>query len=172
MNNKTKLIVISCFWLILALIMIFVNEKIFLTGKSIDLAVHPIDPNDLLRGQYVRLEYDISKIKLKHNFELKNNDTAYVSLVKDPDTNIYNFKNISKTRPENDLYIKGKIHRIYNSYRRNSDYNFEIYINYGIENFFTNEKEAKRLESELSKKGGIATVIVDSNGNARVKNVR
>ena len=65
MNNKTKTLIILGFWLVLALFFVAINEKVFLTGDEIRLKVKPVDPRDLLRGQYVALNYDISEIQVK-----------------------------------------------------------------------------------------------------------
>ena len=65
MNNKTKTLIILGFWLVLAFIFVAANEKVFLFGEEIRLKVKPVDPRDLLRGQYVALKYDISEIQVK-----------------------------------------------------------------------------------------------------------
>lgn len=173
MNNKTKSIIIVCFWLILAVFLIIVNEKIFLFGKTINLNVRPIDPNDPLRGQYVLLKYDISEINTKNPIIFKRDDLVFVTLYKKPgEGNIYDAKEVSLQKPENnEPYIKGRIHRIYTKYDKHKP-ETKLYIKYGIENFFTNQNEAKRLERELLKNGGIAEVTIDSRGNARVRDVK
>jgi uncharacterized membrane-anchored protein len=38
------------------------REYIVLTGKTVYLRTAPIDPNDPFRGQFVRLNYEISTI--------------------------------------------------------------------------------------------------------------
>ncbi len=171
MNNKTKTIIISAFWLIIAICFILFNEKIFLTGQTIDLKVHPIDPSDLLRGQYVRLEYDISKIPVKKMSTYERKQQVYVTLKKAPD-GLYTAKSVLSKKPANDeLYIKGKVK--YAGWNSTLDKDFrELNIEYGIENFFTKQDEAKRLEDDLAKKGGIATVVVDKHGRARVLMVK
>lgn len=173
MNNKTKIIAILGFWLFIAFALVLFHEKVFLTGQTIGLKVHPIDPSDLLRGQYVRLEYDISKIPVRkiEGFKVKGGDNVYITL-KAASDGVYTVKSVHTTRPKKDeLYIAGKVRYVGWNSKLGKDYR-DLNINYGIENYFTNQKEAKRLEKELAKNGGIATIVLDKRGNARIINVK
>ena len=86
MNNKTKTLIILGFWLVLAFIFVAANEKVFLFGEEIRLKVKPVDPRDLLRGQYVALKYDISEIQVKKSEDFERGKTVYVSLKEDGKT--------------------------------------------------------------------------------------
>ena len=49
--------------LLIVLSFIFYNEWPLLTGKKVVLATQPIDPFDPFRGQYMSINYEISRIK-------------------------------------------------------------------------------------------------------------
>lgn len=167
MGNKTKTLIILGFWLILALFFVGINEKVFLTGDEIRLNVKPVDPRDLLRGQYVALNYDISEIQVEENADFKRGETVYVTLIKEGE--IYAAQDVYKFKPSKNPYIKGKVDFIRWNYRTNTDYK-TLSIKYGIENLFTKEKEAKDIEKRLQK-GGIAVIKLDKSGSAKVLKV-
>ncbi len=167
MSNKTKTLIILGFWLVLALFFVAVNEKIFMTGDEIRLKVRPVDPRDLLRGQYVVLNYDISNVDVKKDTDFKRNDKVYVILQKEREIHV--FKEISAHIPTNGQYIKGQVDYIRWNYDK--DKNFKtLNIKYGIENLFAKEKEAKEIEKRLTK-GGVAVIKLDKQGRAKVLRV-
>jgi len=165
MSNKVKMLIITGLWLFMAVVFVVFNEKIFLTGDEIRLKVKPVDPSDPLRGQYVRLEFDISKVPLASydkGGELSYDKTVYVKLVQNAD-GISVVDDVTRKKPGKGVfYIRGKA-----GYIRGWGEERYVLINYGIENFFTSQKEAKNLEKRLVK-GGIARVKVDKNGHAKV----
>ncbi len=167
MSNKTKTLIILGFWLILALFFVAINEKIFMTGDEIRLKVRPVDPRDLLRGQYVVLNYDISNVDVKNNTDFKRKDRVYVTLQKEGE--IYIFKEISTYKPTKSPYIKGQVDYIRWNYGKDND-SKTLNIKYGIENLFTKEKEAREIEKRLAK-GGIAVIKLDKQGRAKVLRV-
>lgn len=167
MGNKTKTLIILGFWLILALFFVGINEKVFLTGDEIRLNVKPVDPRDLLRGQYVALNYDISEIQVGKNADFKRDETVYVTLIKEGE--IYVAQSVYKFKPSKNPYIKGKVDFIRRTYGNNKSLDTLI-IKYGIENLFTKEKEAKDIEKRLQK-GGIAVIKLDKSGSAKVLKV-
>lgn len=167
MTNKTKMLITLGFWLILALIFIASNEKVFLAGEEIRLKVKPVDPRDLLRGQYVALSYDISEIQVKKDDDFKMDEMVYVTLKKEGEA--YAAQSVYKFKPSKNPYIKGKIDFIRWNYNEDKDLK-DLKIKYGIENLFTKEKEAKEIEKRLSD-GGIAVIKLDKAGNAKVLRV-
>ncbi len=167
MGNKTKTLIILGFWLILALFFVGINEKVFLTGDEIRLNVKPVDPRDLLRGQYVALNYDISEIQVEENADFKRDETVYVTLIKEGE--IYAAQSVYKFKPSKNPYIKGKVDFIRRTYGNNKSLDTLI-IKYGIENLFTKEQEAKDIEKRLQK-GGIAVIKLDKSGSAKVLKV-
>lgn len=128
------------------------NEYTIRTGKEVLLEILPVDPRDLLRGDYVVLNYKINRLPQRNKY---NHDQKVYAILKIDDKNIANIDFISTTIPEeNRLFIKGKVH--HNS------------IIYGIESYFVKEKTGLELQRKL-RKGAYAKTVIDKNGKAKVK---
>ena len=116
------------------------------------------------------LNYDISEIQVKKSSDFKRDETVYVTLIKeDKEGEIYAAQSVYKFKPSKNPYIKGKIDFIRYNFRNNKDYN-TLVIDYGIENLFTKEQEAKDIEKRLSD-GGIAVIKLDKSGKAKILRV-
>lgn len=122
-----------------------------MTGTTVLLAIHPLDPFDPLRGQYMHINYEIST--LKHPFS--EGETVYVSLAPDEE-GIWRGQTVSKAHPGG-VAIKG---RVRGRSRR---------IAYGIEQFFF-ERNAHvptrniSVEAKVSKGGRARIVHLLQNG--------
>lgn len=152
---KKWAIFVITFWLILTGAVIFYNESILITGREIRLEILPVDPRDFLRGDYISLSYKISSPEHRRD-RFKGEKKVYVEL-KLLNGN-YTLDNITITKPKNSLFIVG-------------DYSNERFIRFpNIQKYFIKEGEGKKLEKELVN-GGYAKILVDKNGNARIKGV-
>lgn len=137
-------------------------------GKEIKLKTIPVDPRSIFRGNYARLNYDISRLPLAEihkDTSLRQHTIVYISL-KENDKGIYELASTSLEKPEQGIFIRGRIQNprwLWNS-------GSSLTINYGIEAFFAPKKRALKLERDL-RNGGIAVVMVASNGKATLKDV-
>ncbi|MFA6177031.1 MAG: GDYXXLXY domain-containing protein, partial [Phycisphaerae bacterium] len=61
--RKLLIIFVVILQVILLAYMAGQRENVLRTGKTIYLRTVPIDPRDLFRGDYVRLQYEISNIE-------------------------------------------------------------------------------------------------------------
>lgn len=118
-----------------------------ITGKTVVLATQPIDPFEILRGQYFNINYNISTIPFIKDATI--GDGVYVSLREDVD-HIWKLQETSLTIPNKDkTFIKGKIKSI------NSN---QMWIEYGIEQYFF-ERNAQlpttniTVEAKISRQG-------------------
>lgn len=75
------LIAILILVLVVVSLFILYNQWPLMTGKKIVLATQPVDPFDPFRGQYMTINYEISRLSDIESFEEK--DTIYVSLNED-----------------------------------------------------------------------------------------
>ena len=100
------------------------NQWPFLTGKKIVLAIQPIDPFDLFRGQYITINYEISRINDVEGF--KEGDSVFISL-KEDELGIWRKESVSKWKPDKGDFIKGEVTSVYGNTLR---------VEYGIEQFF------------------------------------
>ena len=132
-------------------------------GQEIKLKTIPVDPRSLFRGNYARLNYDISDVYSKNLPDnIRNGEIVYVSL-KMNEKGIYEFNTISLTPPRSDMFIRGRIKQYY--------YSKDTYsVKYGIEAYFAPKEKALALENDL-RSGGIAVVMVANNGKATLKSV-
>ncbi|MBF8269721.1 MAG: hypothetical protein HW386_1430 [Gammaproteobacteria bacterium] len=129
------------------------------TGQEVTLKVIPVDPRSLFRGNYARLNFDISTVPVTDIptvSELRFNQFIYVRL-KPGDDGISVYDGASLARPASGLFIRGRVQ---------GDQN----IKYGIEAFFAAKEKALELEEKL-RTGGLAKVMIAGNGKAALQDV-
>lgn len=152
-KNKEYLrlvIVLLVLFIILGGFLLYVSIPL-LSKKSIVLATLPIDPFDIIRGQYIVIRYEIGTIPLIKGAEI--NDNVYVILDED-DEGISRYKSSSLEKPSKDnLFIKGDIKSI------GID---TMNVEYGIEQYFF-ERGAKFDAREMTVK-----VKLSGSGKARI----
>ncbi|MBN4061478.1 MAG: hypothetical protein COB41_01290 [Proteobacteria bacterium] len=169
--NQSKAILIIVVVLTLTLVGMIAKKQYTLnTGALVVLKTTPVDPRSLFRGDYVRLNYAISRLNVNQFpllHELEEHDPVFVALKKQgvfwqP---IAVFKSMPEA--ENDtVVIKGYI----NSSSRGG-WNAQVSIRYGIENYFVPEGEGRDLEG-LRNQGNISMrIAVDGFGNSGIKAV-
>ena len=143
-------------------------------GEEIKIKTAPIDPTDLFRGSYVALGYEIESVspdqldetvmtdfKSKYAGDYKN---VYVALQQDDDGQ-YNVDHVSKEKPNEDMYLKGKLQIPHDLESATS-----IHIKYGLDNFYASKEKAMELETSATAKTALAVVKV-KNGHAVLKEI-
>lgn len=161
---KKAAIIILALWSLLTLTFIITNEYTINTGKEVLLRTIPVDPRDIIMGDYVILNYEIAQTNtiLKNEY-LPYNKEIYVTLDVDND-NVANIKWYSFNRPQNSLYLKGKLKGC------NTIIPFiksGKCISYGIENYYVKENTGHEIEKDL-RNGALVKVKIDKNGNAKI----
>lgn len=133
-------------------------------GTEIKVNTVPVDPRSLFRGNYARLRYEFSQIE-KSQFsdseKLREGEIVFISL-KPGEKGIYKFSSASLIKPENGIFLQGRV--------EHSRWGSTVRIKYGIEAFFAPKIKALELERKM-RNGGIAVLMVSSDGKARLKNV-
>jgi len=167
MNKKIILFLVILLWIVLALAMIISKQSTFKTGKAVVLETVPVDPRDLLRGDYVVLRYKISTLDLNQikseKMDYRAGEAIYVKL--EPKGKFWEPTAVqSKRSSDNGIYIRGKVRHTYSK---------QLTVIYGIESYFVPEGEGKELERNTrgSKSSVSVEAIVDSGGNALIKKV-
>ncbi len=129
------------------------------TGETVVLRVVPVDPRDLFRGDYVILNYEISRIpsegisgQLGQVGVFEQGRTVYVSLVPEDDGRHWRADRFSFEQPSG-LSIRGTITRG----RR---------IEFGIESYFVQEGEGLKYERAVRDRALSARVAVAPDGKA------
>ncbi len=153
MNKKVFYIIIG--WCIIIIALVLYNIFPLLMGKEVLLEIRPVDPRDLLRGDYVTLDFNIShygKYRLPYrdiNVILKTdeNNIAEIDFIVPQNSPGKEFKK--------ELYLKGTV-------TRNR-------IKYGIESYFVKEKTGREIERKInSSSKSYARVKIAPNGKAKV----
>lgn len=154
--------------------MIAGRAAILRSGTEIVLAVRPIDPRDLLRGDYVVLGYNISSLPVALFAEppaeedLRREKTVFVRLAPGEDgiwqAVAARYDEPPAARPgEGEVDIKGTTQ---GSWRMDGQ---AIGVNYGIERFYVPEGEGRAIERGLGKRAFRMVVAVGRGGAAQIK---
>ncbi len=172
MDNKRKHIIASLIPVIILLSMCIKPVATLLLGQEILLKTVPYDPRDLLRGDHVILNYQISDIPVSmlpsefkevEKYSLRAKD-VYVVLKKTGD--YYDLNSVKLKKPEAGHYLKGKI-----QYFGNNETGQEVaHIDYSLDKFFVPENTGMELE-EKSRKGELTARVKVLNGYAYLINV-
>lgn len=154
--------------------MIASRAAILRTGAEVTLQVEPVDPRDLLRGDYVVLGYNISRIPAAILTETSQGDgtaseqTIFVRLKADGD-GIWQPVAARYDAPpaaavaDGEVDIRGTTHRLWSSQTEFID------VLYGIERFYVPEGEGRDIERNLTTRSFTMKVSVNSHGAAQIK---
>jgi uncharacterized membrane-anchored protein len=117
-------------------------------GEEYLLRVAPVDPIDPFRGAYVDLTYPDLR-PAGHSSDLPTGDTTFVPLVRDGD--YWVAAGFEAERPDEGPYLMCD--------------SGGFGLSCGIESWFTDQDQARRLQAEVAD-GAVATVRIDDRGNA------
>ncbi|ANK72323.1 GDYXXLXY domain-containing protein [Ensifer sp. ENS07] len=152
--------------------MIESRASILRSGRDVLLKTVPVDPRDLLRGDYVILSYDISRLQP----ELFKGDTpkqseeakVYVRLERQLDgfwaATEASFAPLS---PAGDSVVLRSLPFTYYPSSALSSVNVE----YGIERFYVPEGEGRTLEEARNAEALSVNIRVDAKGKAQIREI-
>ncbi len=121
-------------------------------GKDIKIKTVPVDPRDILYGDYVTLQFEISRVPLSsYDGDLTALDrgerNAYVVLQPDKE-GYYAVKNVYPEKPDvknNEVVLTAKAEKIW------GDSSFDqLQLTYGFERYYVQENTGKELEEQAS----------------------
>jgi len=124
------------------------NERALASGTEVTLRTAPVDPIDLFRGRYVTLRYEIAP----GGAIRPEGATVFVPLTRAGDVWTGGQPSLS---PPDGTFIRGVV--------------TPSGIRFGIERYFTDEDEARRLEGAGPL---LVDVVLDGDGGARIAGVR
>ncbi|UQN08485.1 GDYXXLXY domain-containing protein [Deinococcus sp. QL22] len=124
-------------------------------AQEIMLKTAPVDPRDLLRGQYLTLGYGVSRVQ--PGPDVKAGQLAYVPLQKGSD-GLWTGERAVSLRPGAGVFLRGRVQWSSGG---------QVTLNYGIERFYLSE-EAARVEEGQGAAGLRARVRVSPSGRARL----
>jgi len=155
-------------------VMIVDRVQILRDGKEVTLQSRPVDPRDLLRGDYVVLGYDISQLPagaLLNQPASSRTPSVFVKLTPNRD-GIYeavsvHAEPVAVASPE--VLIRGRIVYGATCGSSNSAFCEKLSIRYNLESYFVPEGEGRKLE-DVRNKGKLAVVAaVLPSGRAAIK---
>lgn len=146
--------------------MIVLRALPLLIGQTILLKVEPIDPRDLFRGDYVILNYDISRVPpggiagMTDSSSKWDDRPVYITLEPDADGKHWHAAKASFERPATGRFIRGK----YSSggWGRNP-------LKFGIEAYYVQEGKGLNLEKARNTGHLSAEVAVTPWGQAALR---
>lgn len=151
------------------------RQALLRSGREIVLQVHPVDPRDLFRGDYVILGYDISPANLSDEVNgatlnpIKRGQPVYATLQADA-AGLWNVKSLSPSYPADaaagDVVMKGLVQHIWPGAKPGEQ---QVAIKYGIESYFVPEGTGRKLEDSVREKKIQAVIAVGSDGTAAIK---
>lgn len=125
-------------------------------GSPVTLKTAPVDPRSLFRGNYVRLNYDISTIdKELSKGTFKKNAVGYVTLKEEGD--VFVATGLYHEKPESTLFIRGRVIGGVNGYR----------MKYGIEAYFMPKEKALQAEKSV-RQGANAEIYILPSGKSAI----
>lgn len=156
--------------------MIESRASILRSGRQIVLKTEPVDPRDLMRGDYVILSYPLSRldpavISDRLPSGASGVQRLHVALIKDgADPELWTFSRASwapivDARPE-EVVLVGKTPDFY------SDSVNPIPLKFGIERYYVPEGEGRPIEDGVREKNVHVVVAVDEGGRAQIKSLR
>lgn len=135
------------------------REWIFRTGHVVHLRTAPVDPRDLFRGDFVRLQYEISNVRAeqlepapaKPPRERHRHQVVYTRL-QAAGEGLYEAAGTSTTRPADGRFIRGRTEEAWRPGERDAG---RLFVKYGIEQLFVEQDSGKEIEDRRGRRGGL-----------------
>jgi len=124
-------------------------------GTELELKTVPVDPSEILRGDYVTLRYEISTYREEgpRLQMLHRNRPVYVALERREGR--WAIAGVHPQPPATGFFLRGRVRSVAQS---------RLEIAYGIESFFVPEGEGKRYEEARNRDRLWAVVSVNPHG--------
>ncbi|MCS6904475.1 MAG: GDYXXLXY domain-containing protein [Bacteroidia bacterium] len=167
------------FQLVIVLGMIVYALVPLINGKSIVLPIQATDPRDLMRGNYVALQYSFSTISSKDipndldsKKEYKYGDILWLTVKREGE--VFKPSGIYTHKPDSGIYVKVIVNNSYLLQDSTGNKTLFLDLKAGIEEYYTTQVRAKLLETQIQKGDSfqaLAFVKVAPSGNARLEKI-
>ncbi|HEX7724751.1 MAG TPA: GDYXXLXY domain-containing protein [Candidatus Paceibacterota bacterium] len=134
------------------------------SGTEVLIHIRPVDPRDMLRGDYITFQYDISQLPSYYlQYERGSipnpGETVYVSLYQSG--RYWGVRTASLSRPtDGSVFLKGTV---------KSSNTQNITVAYGAEEYFIPEGAGRNVS--FWNKDAAAALAVDDNGNSVLRRI-
>jgi uncharacterized membrane-anchored protein len=133
--------------------MLFGRTVPYIGAQTVLLKVEPVDPRDLFRGDYVTLNYGITRTP---GGRFAPGQSVFVTLVPEADGRHYHAGEFLEQAPAGGLFIKGTAQGTGRA-------------TYGIESYYVQEGTGHDYEAAVRNRRLWAEVALDSNGNGQLQ---
>lgn len=149
------------------------------TGTPVVLQTIPVDPRSLFMGDYARLTYSISRLRLDGETALggdkdfKRHDTVWVAIKPDPDgAKAISAHHQRSAIPPGLLALKGEV-QLFNEIEWDRTTNKSVKqrtlnVRYGIEQYYVQEGSGRKIERPQSGEKVSVLVAIDERGKAGI----
>ena len=154
MKKKTLIIGIAILQICVLGYMAGEREWVLRNGHTLYLRTAPIDPRDMMRGDYVRLNYSISRVPgalCLGSLAFTNNvsqklprDTKVYAALKVSDGDVAELVSLSPNPPATGLFVRGRTERSWGSL---------LQVRYGLEAYFMEQGKGLELEKGRNREG-------------------
>lgn len=155
--------------------MVYDHNRRLQSGRELTLAVRPVDPRDLFRGDYVTLGYDIGTLK-KSSTEsdpefsgLTAGDDVFVTMSPKPEGG-WTETHVGSAYPSKvapaDIVLKGRVQSVWTS---QNPAETNVTVSYGIEQYYVPEGTGQALEQKVRDHKIEAIVAVGPDGSSALK---
>ncbi len=154
--------------------MILDRQAMLNSSRVVTLKVVPVDPSDMFRGDYVTLNYAISRLDLAQldgDDAMTYGDTVFVTLVRDAEA--WKAVAVRRGRPfevEGGIALKGKIDSVDGADAGGRPKTARVA--YGIESYFVPQGTGTEIEAEARAGDLSADIAVDAQGRGAIKAMR
>jgi uncharacterized membrane-anchored protein len=146
-------------------VMLFMTAKgtlILVRGDVYYVRVQPVDPRDLMRGDYVILSYEFSRLPHDHRMDFAGgqenlgNRPVYVSLEKEGDGKHWRASRFSLQKPAEGPFLRGIM-------------NQHGLLEFGIEQFFVQEGKGREYEDAARSRRLSSEIAITPEGAAAMR---
>ena len=156
------------------------REWIFRTGQVVYLRTAPVDPRDLFRGDFVRLQYEINSVQgegvpraAARGEQRPRHEVVYTRL-RPAGEGLYEAAGASDTPPPEGLFLRGRTEESWRMGWRGTGH---FLVKYGIEQLFVEQGRGLEIEKRRGARDGLQVpmeveVAVASSGKAVIRGYR
>lgn len=123
------------------------REWVVRTGRTVFLRTAPVDPRDVMRGDYVRLNYEMSRVPrslcrgvlavTNAPDETTSRDMKVYALLREDEGDVVELTALSDEPPGDGLFIRG---------RTDGSWDGRVAVRYGLEAYFMEQGKGQELE--------------------------
>jgi len=123
--------------------MIFDKEKIISDGTAFKFKIAPVDPLDYFRGEYLRINFAISRTPIECDEQFDSGDEVYIVIGTD-DSGFAKIQSTSKEKPRDETnYVTARVNWV------SGDSDCALFLDFPFEKYFMKEGTAYLAEDTI-----------------------